>query len=105
MYFPTDPAHVLRHPSQLYEAFFEGIVLFCILWLIRQKQRLQNLMFSLYLIGYGLIRLFIEFFREPDEHLAFVFYSFTMGQVLCMGMILAGLVSGYLVKHQKLGAA
>ena len=90
MYFPTDPSHTLRHPSQLYEAFFEGIVLFTVLWLIRKKSSLKHLMFSLYLIGYGVIRLVIEFFRQPDEHLNFVLYNFTMGQVLCFIMIVIG---------------
>ncbi|MBU1341241.1 MAG: prolipoprotein diacylglyceryl transferase [Proteobacteria bacterium] len=91
MYFPTDPAHSLRHPSQLYEAFFEGIVLFVILWMLRRKKRFIHLMFSLYLIGYGSIRFIIEFFRKPDDHLNYVFYIFTMGQVLCFLMILTGL--------------
>jgi phosphatidylglycerol:prolipoprotein diacylglycerol transferase len=47
-------------------------------------------MIALYLIGYGLVRFFIEFFREPDDHLGFVIFSFSMGQVLCALMIVAG---------------
>jgi phosphatidylglycerol:prolipoprotein diacylglycerol transferase len=47
-------------------------------------------MIALYLIGYGLVRFFIEFFREPDDHLGFVIFSFSMGQVLCAFMIVAG---------------
>jgi len=90
MFFPTDPAHTLRHPSQLYEAFFEGIVLFCILWFLRKKKSLRHRIFGLYLTGYGLIRFMIEFFREPDEHLKFVVYFFSMGQILCLIMIFAG---------------
>lgn len=90
MVFPTDPNHTLRHPSQLYEAFFEGIFLFCILWMLRQKKILRHQMFSLYLIGYGVLRFFIEFVRKPDDHLNYVWYNFTMGQILCFMMILAG---------------
>ena len=90
MYFPTDPTHTLRHPSQLYEAFFEGIVLFGILWIIRGKKTFRHLMFSLYLLGYGMIRFIIEFVREPDDHLNYVWCGFTMGQILCLIMILAG---------------
>jgi phosphatidylglycerol:prolipoprotein diacylglycerol transferase len=90
MYFPTDPTHTLRHPSQLYEAFFEGIVLFAILWIIRGKKIFKHLMFSLYLIGYGLIRFCIEFMRKPDDHLNYLWYGLTMGQILSLIMALAG---------------
>ncbi|HEU20209.1 MAG TPA: prolipoprotein diacylglyceryl transferase [Deltaproteobacteria bacterium] len=92
MYFPLDPGHRLHHPSQLYEAFFEGIFLFIILWSIRKKKYFDGFLFSLYLIGYGVVRFFIEFFREPDAHLGFVTGILTMGQVLCLAMILLGLV-------------
>ena len=92
MFFPSDPAHTLRHPSQLYEAFCEGIVLFTLLWWIRKKKCLRHRMFGLYLTGYGLIRFMIEFFRQPDEHLQFVAYFFTMGQILCLIMIFAGIL-------------
>ena len=84
-----------RHPSQLYEAFFEGIVLFVILWNIRllaQKKWPQGSMLSLYLIGYALFRFFIEYFREPDSHLGFVAWEFSMGQILSFGMVLSGIV-------------
>jgi phosphatidylglycerol:prolipoprotein diacylglycerol transferase len=90
MVFPSDPTHTLRHPSQLYEAFFEGIILFGILWWVRKSKYLKHRLFGLYLSGYGLIRFIIEFFREPDNHLKFVAYSFTMGQILCLIMIFAG---------------
>lgn len=90
MYFPTDPLQTLRHPSQLYEAFFEGIFLFVILWFLRKRPGLTHLMFACYLIGYGLIRFFIEFVRMPDAHLNFVFLNFSMGQILCSLMILGG---------------
>ncbi len=91
MYFPLDPTGQLRHPSQLYEALFEGIVLFAILWVIRRKSPFDGFLFSLYLIGYGLIRFVIEFFREPDAQLGLLLFSLSMGQILCLLMIGAGL--------------
>jgi phosphatidylglycerol:prolipoprotein diacylglycerol transferase len=91
MYFPLDPTHQLRHPSQLYEAFFEGIVLFVILWSLRKKGTFDGFFFALYLFGYGVVRFVIEFLREPDMHLGFIWASLSMGQLLCVLMMLAGL--------------
>ena len=90
MYFPLDPMHRLRHPSQLYEALFEGVFLFIILWSLRKRVRISGVLFSFYIIGYGIVRFFLEFFRQPDEQLGFIFGSFTMGQILCFMMILLG---------------
>ena len=90
MYFPMAPAGELRHPSQLYEALFEGIFLFVILWSIRKIKIPNGAMLAFYLIGYGIVRFFIEYFREPDAHLGFVWLSFSMGQILCLLMIAAG---------------
>ena len=92
MYFPFAPTHQLRHPSQLYEAFFEGIVLFVLLWLLRRKSPFTGFLSSLYVFSYGFVRFFIEYFREPDAQLGFVFLNFSMGQVLCFIMMLAGIV-------------
>jgi len=91
MYFPLDLTHQLRHPSQLYEAFFEGIFLFLILWSFRKTRIYDGFLFCLYLIGYGLVRFFIEFVREPDPQLGFIFGPFTMGQILCACMIFIGM--------------
>jgi phosphatidylglycerol:prolipoprotein diacylglycerol transferase len=90
MLFPLDPKHLLRHPSQLYEAFFEGIVLFAVLWVVRKKVSTTGALFAFYIMGYGVVRFFIEFFREPDVQLGFVLGPFSMGQLLCLLMILAG---------------
>lgn len=90
MYFPLDFSHQLRHPSQLYEAFFEGIVLFIILWSIRKKSSFDGFLFALYLIGYGLVRFIIEFYREPDIQLGLILGMFSMGQMLCILMMLTG---------------
>jgi phosphatidylglycerol:prolipoprotein diacylglycerol transferase len=91
MYFPLDSTHSLRHPSQLYEAIFEGIVLFLLLWLIRKKKRFDGFLIGIYICGYGFVRFFIEFFREPDYQLGFVLGFMSMGQVLCLLMMMAGI--------------
>lgn len=91
MYFPLDSTQSLRHPSQLYEAVFEGIVLFILLWLIRKKKKFDGFLAGIYFCGYGFIRFIIEFFREPDVQLGFVLGFNTMGQVLCLLMIAAGI--------------
>jgi len=90
MYFPLDSTHSLRHPSQLYEALFEGIVLFMLLWLIRKKKMFDGFLIGIYICGYGFVRFFIEFFREPDYQLGFVLGFMSMGQVLCILMMIMG---------------
>ncbi|MFB3924621.1 MAG: prolipoprotein diacylglyceryl transferase [Syntrophales bacterium] len=100
MYFPLDPTHALRHPSQLYEAFFEGIVLFVLLWLLRKRKIFEGAFLGLYIIGYGLVRFFIEFVREPDTQLGFVLGFLSMGQVLCLAMILCGIILLVYRKHK-----
>ena len=90
MYFPMAKAGELRHPSQLYEAFLEGLFLFAILWSIRKIKMPKGATLGLYLIGYGTVRFFIEYVRQPDDHIGFVFLSFSMGQILCSLMIAGG---------------
>lgn len=92
MYFPTAGDGFLRHPSQLYEAFFEGIALFIVLWSIRKLKYPKGAMLAFYLFGYGLVRFFIEFFRQPDEHLGFIIGIFSMGQLLCLAMLAAAVI-------------
>lgn len=81
-----------RHPSQLYEAFFEGIVLFLVLFALSRRMRTRGVLISVFLAGYGLIRFCLEFFREPDPQLGFVISAFTMGQVLSLIMIGLGVI-------------
>lgn len=102
MYFPLDMTHRLRHPSQLYEAFFEGIFLFFILWKIRKKKMFNGFFLSLYVIGYGTVRFCIEFVREPDSHIGFFFGPLTLGQILCLCMITAGIGLFCIGKWKKL---
>ncbi len=101
MYFPGDMTNQLRHPSQLYEAFFEGIFLFIILWSIRKKRFFDGFFLGLYIIGYGTVRFFIEYVREPDSHIGFFFGSVTLGQILCLCMILAGTAVLFYRKGKK----
>jgi len=100
MYFPDSLDGLLRHPSQLYEAFFEGTFLFCVLWLIKGKVRTRGALLAYYLMGYGVVRFVIEFVREPDAHLGFILLGLSMGQVLCMLMILAGFILLILLRRR-----
>jgi phosphatidylglycerol:prolipoprotein diacylglycerol transferase len=108
-----------RHPSQLYEACFEGVFLWLIIWfIVRQRKKFHGQIISIYIMGYGLIRFFIEYFREPDADLGFVFsfgagsestalllsfWNFSMGQVLSSIMIAAGAVL-YLLLRKRYSA-
>ncbi|MGD9106422.1 MAG: prolipoprotein diacylglyceryl transferase, partial [Desulfobacterales bacterium] len=92
MHFPLAPGTDLRHPSQLYEAFFEGIFLFAVLWNLRKLQNPRGAMLASYVIGYGTVRFFIEYYRQPDAQLGFIFMSFSMGQILCGLMVACGIL-------------
>lgn len=82
---------VARHPSQLYQAGLEGLVLFVLLWFYSSKQRPTMAVSGLFLAGYGVLRFIVEFFRQPDSHLGFIALDWlTMGQILSMPMILIG---------------
>jgi phosphatidylglycerol:prolipoprotein diacylglycerol transferase len=96
MVFPTDPLQVPRHPSQLYEFALEGVVLFAILYIISRKTRTLGLASGAFLIGYGIFRSIIEFFREPDAHLGLYFSFISKGQILSIPMILIGMLVIYL---------
>ena len=84
---------VPRHPSQLYEALLEGVVLFAVLWWFTRRPRPMMAASGVFLIGYGLARILIEFVRVPDAHLGYLALGWvTMGQVLTLPMIAAGVV-------------
>lgn len=109
-----------RHPSQLYEALFEGIVLWLVLWfIVRPRKPFSGFSTGAYIVGYGFVRFFIEYFREPDAELGYIIkwgdpsasihifttaLNFSMGQVLCFLMILGGLgfilIRYWMVKRQ-----
>jgi phosphatidylglycerol:prolipoprotein diacylglycerol transferase len=94
-----------RHPSQLYEALFEGVILWVIIWLLRNRKPFKGFLLGIYLAGYGFFRFFIEYFREPDADLGYRItlvhngvppalyatpWNFSTGQVFCFAMILLG---------------
>lgn len=83
-----------RHPSQIYEALLEGLLLFVIMVLAYRMGARQKpgLMMGLFLIGYGVFRSFVENFRKPDDQLGFLFAEITMGQVLSTPMVLVGIL-------------
>lgn len=83
-----------RHPSQIYEAFSEGLLLFVVLYALSHTkiaQQKSGLLTSVFLIGYGLCRIVIELFREPDIHLGFFYDYFTMGQILSLPLLVFGI--------------
>jgi len=112
----NDAVNLPRHPSQLYEAIFEGLALWLVLWLIVRKRRpYEGFATGVYIVGYGLIRFVIEYFREPDAGLGYIIkfgapdaptYTFTtflnlsMGQILCFFMVVGGL--GFLMLTKRL---
>ncbi len=81
-----------RHPSQLYELLLEGVLLFTILWIAKERRHIAGSMTSLCLVLYGLFRFIVEFFREPDAQLGFIAGPFTMGQILSVLTLFAGII-------------
>jgi phosphatidylglycerol:prolipoprotein diacylglycerol transferase len=81
-----------RHPSQLYEFALEGVLLFTILWTVKDRTFRPGVLSGLFLVLYGFFRFIVEFFREPDAQLGFIAGPFTMGQVLSVLTAFAGVV-------------
>ena len=93
----------MRHPTQLYEAFFEGLLLFIILWFYTEKKRTAGLSSSVFLILYAIFRIGIEFFRLPDSQIGYLAWNWlTLGQVLSIPMLLIGCWLFYRVKRAEL---
>ncbi len=89
--FPNDPEGLYRHPSQLYQAFLEGLVLFVILFWFSRKPRPRAAVSALFLLAYGIFRFAVEFVRTPDAHIGYDLFGWmTRGQMLCIPMILLG---------------
>jgi len=94
MVFPADPLQVARHPSQLYQAGLEGVVLFALLWGLSRNDDLRarrGFLAGVFLLGYGVARITGELFREPDGFMGFLVGGITMGQTLSVPMLVAGL--------------
>ena len=82
-----------RHPSPLYQAFGEGVVLFCFVWLIARKRRALGVVSGSFLLFYGLVRVVTESFRNPDSHIGFLAFDWlTMGQMLSLPMVIIGIL-------------
>jgi phosphatidylglycerol:prolipoprotein diacylglycerol transferase len=94
MVFPRDDHHIPRHPSQLYQALLEGVCLFALVFALSRVARLRarpGFLTGVFLAGYGLARIAGEFFREPDDFKGYLWFGATMGQLLSIPMVLAGL--------------
>ena len=115
----TNLVNLPRHPSQLYEALFEGLILFSIIWILHKKKPFDGFSGALYTGGYGIFRFFIEYFREPDADIGYrisaetnaplymntSLLNISTGQILCFLMILGGVavaVTGWLLKKKSL---
>ena len=85
-----DGSGLPRHPSQIYQFLLEGLLLFVLLWLYARKPRARGQVSAVFLIGYGVFRFIAEFFREPDDFLGILSLGMSMGQWLCLPMILGG---------------
>lgn len=90
-----------RHPSQLYEAALEGLLLFIILYFLHRHRVAEGVPLFCFFIGYGLFRFLIEFVRQPDAHLGFLWGGATMGQLLSLPMILFGLAGCFYLYRQR----
>lgn len=98
MVFPQSGTDLARHPSQLYQFGMEGLLLFVLLWLYARKPRPLGAVSGIFLLGYGVFRFVAEYFREPDQYLGLLALNMSMGQWLCVPMILGGLVVWGLAK-------
>lgn len=91
MVFPQSNSEIARHPSQLYQFALEGLLLFALLWWFGRKPRPVGRVSAAFLIGYGVLRFVAEWFREPDSFLGLLSLGLSMGQWLCVPMVLAGM--------------
>jgi phosphatidylglycerol---prolipoprotein diacylglyceryl transferase len=90
MVFPQSGQSFARHPSQLYQAALEGLLLFVLLWLYSQRERATGQVAAAFVFGYGCFRFVAEYFREPDSFLGLLALGMSMGQWLCLPMIAGG---------------
>jgi len=90
MVFPQSGSLIPRHPSQVYQFLLEGLLLFALLWWYARKSRPVGAVSGAFLLGYGFFRFVAEYFREPDAHLGLLWWGWSMGQWLCVPMVLGG---------------
>jgi len=91
MVFPQSGSNLPRHPSQIYQFLLEGMLLFVLLWLFSRKPRPLGQVSGAFLVGYGVLRFTAEFFREPDSFLGLLALNMSMGQWLCVPMVIGGI--------------
>ncbi len=90
MVFPQSGSMLARHPSQIYQFLLEGLLLFVLLWLYARRPRKRGEVAGAFLVGYGVLRFTAEYFREPDAFLGLLGLGLSMGQWLCVPMVVAG---------------
>jgi phosphatidylglycerol:prolipoprotein diacylglycerol transferase len=90
MVFPQSGTNIARHPSPLYQFALEGILLFVLLWFYAKKPRGLGQVSGAFLVGYGIFRFIAEYFREPDDFLGLLALGLSMGQWLCVPMVVVG---------------
>jgi phosphatidylglycerol:prolipoprotein diacylglycerol transferase len=105
MVFPQSGLDIPRHPSQIYQFLMEGLLLFVLLWWYGGKERGRGQVSGAFLVGYGLFRFIAEYFREPDSFLGLLALNMSMGQWLCVPMILAGALLWAWGARQPVGPA
>ena len=96
--------NIFRHPSQIYEAFFEGLILFIILivnFIKNKKEKNFGVLSGIFLLNYGIFRFFLEYLREPDTHLGLIFNFISMGQLLCLPLLFFGILLIYYNEKKK----
>ena len=101
MVFPLAGDHLLRHPSQLYEALGEGVALGIALFVLSKRNMPPGRIFVWALGLYGLIRFLLEYVREPDARIGFVFGAFTLGQVLSLAMMIVSVSLAWWLRRKK----
>ena len=100
MVFKNSGSMLPRHPSQIYQFLMEGLLLFVLLWLYARGERKMGQVSGAFLFGYGVFRFIAEFFREPDDFLGILAFGMSMGQWLCVPMILAGAALWWWAGHR-----
>ena len=100
MVFKNSGSMLPRHPSQIYQFLMEGLLLFVLLWLYARGERKMGQVSGAFLFGYGVFRFIAEFFREPDDFLGILALGMSMGQWLCVPMVLAGAALWWWAGHR-----
>ena len=105
MVFPASGSNLPRHPSQIYQFLLEGLLLFVLLWLYARKPRKPGQVAAAFLVGYGVLRFVAEYFREPDNFLGLLALGLSMGQWLCLPMVVGGVALWFWSNRRKSAAA